>query len=239
MNTRAVIFIFVLIAFMSVTRADSGFIDWQPPLQNEDGSALTNLAGFVIQYGDTPLNLNQTITLNNPGIRHYVLTGVTGPQYVSIMALNSANITSDPTGPIQMQVTASTDCGPAPAPESRQQACTAPLVGNWTQTHGWSSVAAPACWQADPWTPDTAPAGVCASPPALKTAGPYGYCATGTTAAPTMTSIGYIDAGLTCGPTTRTLGAVKFCAVQPKSIDKVIFCPGDPALTKGAWAKSQ
>lgn len=235
MNTRGVIFIFVLIAFMSVTRADSGFIDWQPPLQNEDGSALTNLAGFVIQYGDTPLNLNQTITLNNPGIRHYVLTGVTGPQYVSIMALNSANITSDPTGPIQMQV--STDCGPAPAPESRQQACAAPLIGNWTQTSQYASAPAPTCW-VQSWLPSTAPAGVCADPPLL-TAGPYAYCLTGTTAAPTFTSMGYVKAGLSCGPTTRLTATGKFCRINTESADKVIFCPGDPALTKGAWAKSQ
>ena len=42
-------------------------LDWQPPTQNSDGSALTNLAGYTVYYGTSPDNLAQSVKVSNPG----------------------------------------------------------------------------------------------------------------------------------------------------------------------------
>jgi hypothetical protein len=53
-------------------------LSWIPPTQNEDGSALTNLAGYRIFYGTSASNLNQQINLNNPGLTRYVVDNLSG-----------------------------------------------------------------------------------------------------------------------------------------------------------------
>lgn len=75
-------------------------------------------------------------------------------------------------------------------------------------------------------------------PPSLVTKAGYAYCLTGTTTAPTLTSIGYVAANLACG-ITRVQSGITFCQIPIEQADKVIFCPGDPTLAKGVWARSQ
>lgn len=53
-------------------------LSWIPPTQNEDGSALTNLAGYRIFYGTSASNLNQQINLANPGLTRYVIDNLSG-----------------------------------------------------------------------------------------------------------------------------------------------------------------
>ena len=48
-------------------------MNWTPPTQNEDGSPLTNLAGFHIRYGISRDSLEKLITLDNPGLTSYVI----------------------------------------------------------------------------------------------------------------------------------------------------------------------
>jgi Putative Ig domain len=53
----------------------SATLSWTPPTQNANGSVLTDLAGYHIYYGDTP-ELGQSLTLANPGLTRYVMTGL-------------------------------------------------------------------------------------------------------------------------------------------------------------------
>ena len=53
-------------------------LSWIPPTENEDGSALTNLAGYRIFYGTSAANLSQQINLNNPGLTRYVIDNLSG-----------------------------------------------------------------------------------------------------------------------------------------------------------------
>jgi len=52
-------------------------LSWMPPTEKTDGSALTNLAGYKIYYGQSQNNLNQSVTISSPGITSYVISNLT------------------------------------------------------------------------------------------------------------------------------------------------------------------
>ena len=47
-------------------------LSWNPPTRNVDDSPLTDLAGYIIYFGQTPHSLTGTMELNNPGLTRYV-----------------------------------------------------------------------------------------------------------------------------------------------------------------------
>jgi hypothetical protein len=64
-------------------------LSWMPPTQNEDGTPLTNLAGYRIRFGQQSGNYSGVITLANPGLSSYVLGGLAaGTYYIVISAYN-------------------------------------------------------------------------------------------------------------------------------------------------------
>jgi Putative Ig domain./Fibronectin type III domain. len=70
-------------------------LSWTPPTQNDDGSTLTDLAGFRIQYGSSPSALTQTIQVANAGVATYVVTGLTsGSWYFTVRAYNTSGAES-------------------------------------------------------------------------------------------------------------------------------------------------
>lgn len=70
-------------------------ISWLPPTENEDGSPLTDLAGYRIHYGDRPGSYSNTILLNNPGLATYFVDGLVPSTYYFVLsAYNSAGIES-------------------------------------------------------------------------------------------------------------------------------------------------
>ena len=52
-------------------------LSWNPPTQNADGSALSDLAGYRVYIGREPDELNRVITVNNPGLTSYVVEHLT------------------------------------------------------------------------------------------------------------------------------------------------------------------
>lgn len=60
---------------IAVTHSAPGMVtlSWMPPTQNEDGSALHDLAGYRIYVGRQPHRLSRVIVLNNPGLTRYVV----------------------------------------------------------------------------------------------------------------------------------------------------------------------
>jgi len=73
----------------------SATLSWTPPVENSDGSVLTNLAGYHLYYGTTADNLNQTATVSNAGLTRYVLDSLaTETWYFSMTAYNSAGTES-------------------------------------------------------------------------------------------------------------------------------------------------
>jgi hypothetical protein len=73
----------------------SATLSWTSPTENTDGTALTNLAGFRIQYGSSPTALTQTIQVANPGLATYVVTGLSsGNWYFAVRAYSSSGAES-------------------------------------------------------------------------------------------------------------------------------------------------
>lgn len=73
----------------------SATLSWIPPTENEDGTALTNLAGYVIVYGTSPTALDRQINLSNPGLTRYVVDNLSGGTwYFAIRAYSSTGAQS-------------------------------------------------------------------------------------------------------------------------------------------------
>jgi len=73
----------------------TALLSWTPPIQNTDGSSLTDLAGYKIRYGTSPGNYSETITLNNPGLSSYLVENLFSADWFFVMtSINSSGIES-------------------------------------------------------------------------------------------------------------------------------------------------
>ncbi len=78
-------------------------INWAPPTENVDGSALMNLAGYHIHYGTASGKYTQTISVSNAGLATYVVSDLTpGKYYFAVAAVNSSGTES----PLSSEVSA-------------------------------------------------------------------------------------------------------------------------------------
>jgi hypothetical protein len=79
-----------------VTQPAQATLSWLPPTENTDGTALSDLAGYVILYGTSPSTLDKTVRLDNPGLTRYVIEGLTpGTWYFAMQSINTRGVTSD------------------------------------------------------------------------------------------------------------------------------------------------
>jgi hypothetical protein len=69
---------------------------WQKPSQNTDGSALVDLAGYIVKYGTDPASLSQTVTLTDPAATRHTLQSLgRGTWYFTVASLTSTGVESD------------------------------------------------------------------------------------------------------------------------------------------------
>jgi hypothetical protein len=61
-------------------------LSWLPPTQNEDGSPLTDLAGYRIRYGSASGSYTTTVSVANPGLATYVVEGLAPSKYFFVIA---------------------------------------------------------------------------------------------------------------------------------------------------------
>ncbi len=74
-----------------VKASGSVTLAWQPPTENTNGTALTNLAGFNIHYGTQSENYTSTIQIANPGVTRYVVEDLpAGTYYFAVTAYTTA-----------------------------------------------------------------------------------------------------------------------------------------------------
>jgi hypothetical protein len=79
----------------STTTTGAATVNWHPPTQNTNGSTITNLAGYTIEYGTNKSNLTSSVKLTNPGLTSYVVENLAaGTYYFGVTAYNSAGATS-------------------------------------------------------------------------------------------------------------------------------------------------
>ena len=70
-------------------------ISWTPPNSNTDGSALTDLTGYVVLYGRSADNLSQSIEIDNASMSTYVVESLaTGTWYFAVVSVNAEGIRS-------------------------------------------------------------------------------------------------------------------------------------------------
>ncbi len=72
-----------LIFSITVTSIGSASVtlSWTPPTENEDGTALTDLAGYNIYYGDSAGTYPNWIRIDNPGMSTYFVGNLTPKTY--------------------------------------------------------------------------------------------------------------------------------------------------------------
>jgi hypothetical protein len=56
-------------------------LNWTAPTLNEDGSTLTDLAGYKIYYGRSPGSYTNEITIDNPSVTTYLVDNLTPDTY--------------------------------------------------------------------------------------------------------------------------------------------------------------
>jgi hypothetical protein len=76
-------------------------LDWVPPTQNANGTALTDLAGYRIAYGTAPSALTQSVQVANPSVTTYLVENLpAGTWYFAVKAYNSAGVESQQSAPV-------------------------------------------------------------------------------------------------------------------------------------------
>jgi hypothetical protein len=77
----------------------SAELAWQPPTENEDGTPLADLSGYVIRYGKSAGALDQSVRISNPGTTMYLVENlIEGTWYFSLSSVNGSGVESRPTG---------------------------------------------------------------------------------------------------------------------------------------------
>ena len=70
-------------------------LQWTAPTRNTDGSALTDLAGYKVYYGNISRQYSKTVTLQGAGATSVVIDGLaSGTWYFSLKSFNTTGVTS-------------------------------------------------------------------------------------------------------------------------------------------------
>lgn len=80
-------------------------ISWQPPTQNDDGSALKDLAGYVIRYGRSPSSLDKRVTVKDPRTTTQVVKELgKGTWYFTVSSLKKDGLEGRPSPPVSKKI---------------------------------------------------------------------------------------------------------------------------------------
>jgi Putative Ig domain len=80
-------------------------IAWQPPTENEDGTPLTDLAGYRIYYGTSSGKHPEEVRLDSPGLTSYVIDNLAPGTYFLVMtSVNSRDMESKPTPELKFEI---------------------------------------------------------------------------------------------------------------------------------------
>jgi hypothetical protein len=89
----------LLLLFSAVVEAGQATLTWTPPTRNTNGTALTNLAGYDLQYRKKGVVAWTTIKIANPGARTRTIYGLTRATWQFRMkSYNNVGVRSLPTG---------------------------------------------------------------------------------------------------------------------------------------------
>jgi len=75
-------------------------LNWTAPTENEDGTPLTDLAGYRIYWGTTPGSYPDSVTLDNPGLTTHVVENLAPGTYEFVAtSFNTAGVESSYSNP--------------------------------------------------------------------------------------------------------------------------------------------
>ena len=81
-------------------------LTWTAPTQNEDGTPLTNLAGYKVRYGQSPGALSQVRDIASPATTSVTIEGLSsGTWYFTVASYTNAGVESAPTGAVSKTIT--------------------------------------------------------------------------------------------------------------------------------------
>ena len=76
----------------------SAKLSWRAPTQNEDGTPLTDLAGYVVRYSKNPGNLDQNVTVSSSSVTTIVIDNLPeGTWFFTVSSVNAGGVESAPT----------------------------------------------------------------------------------------------------------------------------------------------
>ncbi len=88
-----------------VATAGSATLSWRAPTTNEDGTALTNLAGYRVRYGTNTSALTNLVDLASPAATTVTIQGLTaGTWYFVLHSYTNTGVESDPTAPVSKTI---------------------------------------------------------------------------------------------------------------------------------------
>jgi|SRR5579872_241242 len=90
----------------ATTGTGSVTLSWAPPTLNTNGSALTNLAGYLLNYGTSAGALSQTIRVANPAIGSYQIPNLKlgAVYYFDIVAYTNSGTQSPPSNVVSTTI---------------------------------------------------------------------------------------------------------------------------------------
>lgn len=87
---------------VTVTQTGQGSVvlSWTQPTLNADGSALTDLAGYIVKYGTSATALNQSATVPGATVTSYTVSSLnSGTYFFSVTSYTTAMVDSIPSNP--------------------------------------------------------------------------------------------------------------------------------------------
>lgn len=80
-------------------------LDWNAPTLNTNGTALTDLSGYTINYGTSASALTQSVSVTDPAATSYTVTGLTtGTWYFTVTAIASDGTQSAPSSVVSATI---------------------------------------------------------------------------------------------------------------------------------------
>ena len=78
---------------------------WTAPTRNEDGSPLSNLAGYNVRYGQSADGLTQILEIAEPATTTITIEGLAaGTWYFTVAAYTNTNVESAQAGPVSKTI---------------------------------------------------------------------------------------------------------------------------------------
>lgn len=90
----------------TTTGTGTATLSWLKPTQNADGTALTDLAGFIVKYGNSATALDRHIAVNDPAMTRYTVTNLgSGTWYFTVVSYTVAGVESSHSDVVSKTIT--------------------------------------------------------------------------------------------------------------------------------------